>query len=519
MADKQPFISEEKPIETNETTQFDSTLLSLNEKLDNVDDDNEQYYNDILDQLANVNPNIDFFIFFICKKCKKHPLLKFDNNFLYNLDEFNYTCDCQKNKYIKIKIEEFENLFGVGYFEENNDDLRDCIKCNNNHKFSGYLEINKKDICIKCMNVKDKNKNEEKYIKFDEHAMYKRIIYLISIFKLYEEVKVNNSDNNNDEKSKKKKQIKMFITELIRNYINLKNYNVYQTLINLETSIQESERKSSIDDLFKYNLEIKNANDFRRIINDKNLLEYVTKINITRRNINNLGLLSCLKNLNHLDLRNNCIADIKPLVNANFSKLEFLNLSSNKIGNDSIQHLKDFKFTNLKYLNLDSNYISDYGIFFALSSNKNFKQLEQLYLKFNVFTCFTDDKGKKIKRKEYKEYFDKINLDFNSIQKLGVSYGVFNNISIEYIFPCLELNNIKVIDLKYNNLSNYGFLFTKDKCKWCRQLEKDIRNEENPKVEKINLKEGNYKIDEILNNPYCQLDYAEQIRFLNSFIY
>ena len=517
MADKQPFISEEKPIETNETTQFDSTLLSLNEKLDNVDDDNEQYYNDILDQLANVNPNIDFFI---CKKCKKHPLLKFDNDFLYNLNEFFYTCDCQKNEYIKIKIEEFENLFGVGYFDENNDDLRNCIKCNNNHKFSGYLEINKKDICIKCMNVKDKNKIEEKYIKFDEHAMYKRIKYLISIFKLYEEVIVNNSDNNNnDEKSKREKQIKMFITELIRNYIKLKNYNVYQTLINLETSIQESEKKSSIDDLFKYNLEIKNANDFRKIINDKNLLEYVTKINITRRNINNLGLLSCIKNLNHLDLRNNCIVDIKPLVDASFLKLEFLNLSSNKIGNDSIPHLKHFKFTYLKYLNLDSNNISDYGIFFALSNNKNFKQLEQLYLKFNVFTCFTDDNGKKIKRKEYKEYFNKVNLDFNSIQKLGISYGVFNNISIEYIFPCLELNNIKVIDLSYNNLSKYGFLFTKDKCKWCRQLEKDIKNKEIPKVEKIILKKGNYKIDEILNNSYCKLDYAAQIQFLNSFIY
>ena len=71
--------------------------------------------------------------------------------------------------------------------------------------------------------------------------------------------KVDNSKNKNDEKLKnkeKKEKIKIFITELIRNYIKLKNYNVYQTLINLETSIQESEKKSSIDDLFKYNLEI-----------------------------------------------------------------------------------------------------------------------------------------------------------------------------------------------------------------------------------------------------------------------
>jgi hypothetical protein len=181
-------------------------------------DDNEQYYNDILEKLANVNPNIDFFI---CRKCKKHPLLKFDNDFLYNLDEFYYTCDCEKNKYIKIKIEEFENLFGEEDFSEN-DALQNCIKCYNNHKYSGYLEICKKDICIKCMKIKDKNNNDEKYIKFDEYAMYKRIKYLISIFKLYEyeEDKVDNSKNKNAEKLKnkeKKEKIKIFITELIEN--------------------------------------------------------------------------------------------------------------------------------------------------------------------------------------------------------------------------------------------------------------------------------------------------------------
>ena len=202
--------------------------------------------------------------------------------------------------------------------------------------------------------------------------------------------------------------------------------------------------------------------------------------------------------------------NIYPLINATFVNLEFLNLSTNKIDDSNINHLKDFKFKNLKYLNLDANLINDYRIFFAIANNKNFGKLEQLYLNYNILYCLTDENGKTIEKKKLKDYFAEVYLDFNSIQKLGVSNGVFDKQSIEYIFPCLELNNVKEIKLKYNNLVNYNFLFTKNKCQWCRQLEKDIRDNKKPKVEKIFLKEGNYiKIKE----------HKEEIKFLESFIY
>ena len=152
-------------------------------------------------------------------------------------------------------------------------------------------------------------------------------------------------------------------------------------MINLEVSIKELAHKSSEDNLFIYNIQIMNTNDFRNILDDKNLMNYVTKIDLQRKNINNLGLLSNFKNLNHLDIRSNCIVDTRPLINASFENLEFLNLSSNKIGDDIIENLKYFKFKNLKYLNLDMNYITDYAFFFALSENKNFGNLEKLYLK------------------------------------------------------------------------------------------------------------------------------------------
>ena len=208
--------------------------------------------------------------------------------------------------------------------------------------------------------------------------------------------------------------------------------------------------------------------------------------------------------------------DTRPLINAPFENLEFLNLSSNKIGDDIIENLKSFKFKNLKYLNLDMNYITDYAFFFALSENKNFGNLEKLYLKYNVFSRLFNKNIKTIKNKEFEDYFAKAHLDFNSIQIFGLSNGVFNQKSIEYIFPCFELNNIRIINLKYNNLINFDFLFI---CQWFLQLEIDINDNKKPKVEQIQLKEGNYNIKQILDNLLILKEHAEEIRLLESFIY
>ena len=513
MDENEPSFNSELAIEINETDTETTNYESLMPVINSID--NEQLYNEIIQKLVYMKPE---FTYYICKICKKNPLLIFDNDFLYKLDEFKYTCDCQKNEYRKIKIENFQEHFREEYKEENDDedDFQNFVRCKKKHKFSGYFENSKKNICIKCMKVKDNNNNEGKYIIFDDYSMYKRIKYLISIFKLYNKDNISEDKNKIKEKIEKKEKIKAFITELIQNYINFKNYNIYQTLINLEVSIKELAHKSSEDNLFIYNIQIMNTNDFRNILDDKNLMNYVTKIDLQRKNINNLGLLSNFKNLNHLDIRSNCIVDTRPLINAPFENLEFLNLSSNKIGDDIIENLKSFKFKNLKYLNLDMNYITDYAFFFALSENKNFGNLEKLYLKYNVFSRLFNKNIKTIKNKEFEDYFAKAHLDFNSIQIFGLSNGVFNQKSIEYIFPCFELNNIRIINLKYNNLINFDFLFI---CQWFLQLEIDINDNKKPKVEQIQLKDGNYNIKQILDNLLILKEHAEEIRLLESFIY
>ena len=47
----------------------------------------------------------------------------------------------------------------------------------------------------------------------------------------------------------------------------------------------------------------------------------------------------------------------------------------------------------------------------------------------------------------------------------------------------------------------------------------DINDNKKPKVEQIQLKEGNYNIKQILDNLLILKEHAEEIRLLESFIY
>ena len=69
---------------------------------------------------------------------------------------------------------------------------------------------------------------------------------------------------------------------------------------------------------------------------------------------------------------------------------------------------------------------------------------------------------------------------------------------------------------KYNNLVNYDFLFTENKCQWRLQLEKDIKDNKKPTVDKIYLKEGNYNINKFLDDTNSK--YHDDICLLKSYV-
>ncbi len=88
MDENEPSFNSELAIEINETDTETTNYESLMPVINSID--NEQLYNEIIQKLVYMKPE---FTYYICKICKKNPLLIFDNDFLYKLDEFKYTCD------------------------------------------------------------------------------------------------------------------------------------------------------------------------------------------------------------------------------------------------------------------------------------------------------------------------------------------------------------------------------------------------------------------------------------------
>ena len=108
-------------------------------------------------------------------------------------------------------------------------------------------------------------------------------------------------------------------------------------------------------------------------MNNVNSLNSIIEINIRRNNFNDISKLCELDliNLEKLILPENCISDIKPLINAKFKKIQIIDFEYNKIGDDNIPYLSEIKFENLNELNLYLNNFTDPSIFgFKAGENK-----------------------------------------------------------------------------------------------------------------------------------------------------
>ena len=152
-----------------------------------------------------------------------------------------------------------------------------------------------------------------------------------------------------------------------------------------------------------------------------NNVNIIIEININRNNFNDISELCKLDliNLEKLILPENCISDIKPLINAKFKNIKLIELEFNKIGDDNIPHLFKLKFEKLEEFNLYSNNFTDPSIFgFKNNENEaNLPNLKVLFLGNNKI----DWKLKK----------DKINnYNFNKLKSIGLSCGLFDEISI-----------------------------------------------------------------------------------------
>ena len=402
-----------------------------------------------IDSESNIEPIKQYSnVHFICKKCHQIPMIKF-------IDVSNVNCTCKCFKDDKIEITKFldNTLLNIDERNEEEDNeeqennlLLDVFYCqmHRGQKFLYYCENMNCEIslCSKCLIEEDTHINHS--IKIFDLLMNEtdeKIEFIKDKFNLNShsfDNKTSNFLSENLDKLIKYDNFIKFINALINDYNYYTCYshfliinNLYQFLENLN-NIQALELNEAIN--------IKTINNLEKIINENtNLIASIILINC---NIYDISLFckANLKNLITLNLKGNNISNIKSLPSAKFKKIETLDFSFNRIGDDNIKYFSQLEFKKLKFLNLYGNNFSDFKLF-ELCNNNKLKRLKKLYVGPNQF-----------KNSE-------INIIFNTVKlkEIGLINGIFNNESINYIHN-FKFDNLKSIFLYGNNLSSLSFI-------------------------------------------------------------
>ena len=376
---------------------------------------------------------------FICQKCNKVPRIEF-----IELKKFNYICSCHEDKNLEIdKIKEKS----ICEFENDKDDIIKYLKCQVHHKkFHYYCKYCNTNLCRECLSKKTDHRYHALYL-FDLHTFEtNEIIY--NIYKIL----------NDDSKKLNMENIEYSIIEtilflfsvIVKDFIYYPNYSHFKIFQNaltfFKTFFSNINNNKIIESL---EIEKKLIITYKKALDENmNNIHSIIEINIDRSNFNDISELCKLDliNLEKLLLPDNCISDIKPLINAKFKNIKLLVLYRNKIGNDSIPHLFKLKFEKLEEFNLYSNNITDPSIFeFKNRENEeNLPNLKVFYLGNNKI--------------DWKLQKDKINnYNFNKLKSIGLTCGLFDEISISYL-QYFNFNNLEKLYLSRNNIYSLSFV-------------------------------------------------------------
>ena len=246
---------------------------------------------------------------------------------------------------------------------------------------------------------------------------------------------------------------------IVLSYKNSHCFNSFKNLYNLFDfleKINNNEKKLNMNK--KENIKMEFFLKIKQPIYLKDFLKKFPKdtdkiesIIIPRYNFYDLKLLklnelpSSYNNLIILDLRNNNISDISPLISINFPELKILDISINRLSNESIGNINDLSKNcpKLETLNLFNNNFTEYKL---LKTVESFKCLKALNVGNNVLQ--TDFKS--IKN-------ENLTFDLANIEDLGLSFSVFSKQSINLI-KNMKLNNLKKLDLSSNKLTSLSFV-------------------------------------------------------------
>ena len=445
------------------------------------------------------------------------------------------TCPCSVVE--NYEIQKFEDNYI--FKEEINTDPQKIptsdlfCACDNKKKNEYYCVDSQKNLCNECIGKQRDHINHTIIVFFDESI--KRIIdnikgVILDDYK--EENDINrdkeNSDNNSsnndkiieNELTKKQESLEgdeldnfndiiALLKKLIEQYNKNPYYNLYQTIKNLydfcskmgeEKKISNEESNKEKEVITKKRIRYKR--EFKDLKEDDNIIS----INIITNNFYDLSILKkcSYKNFQFLEilrLQENNIDDIKVLSEIEFPNLRELNLSKNRLNDNCIEHLKNFKIKKcIKELNVYDNNIKNPEFF---SIMKDFKQLEVLFVGHNKF----------------ENRFDAESYEFpDTLKKVGLTIGVFSNESIEAIKK-FKFKNLETLYLKGNGFKNLEFIkdLQCDKLEniWLRNnLIEDYRPLERFKetIKVINLR-GN-----LISNIKGLDEFLKQFKVLNEFV-
>ena len=411
------------------------------------------------------------------------------NNF--NISQFEKSCFKQKENSYSNKIS-YNNSFN------SNNNLSIAKKF-----YNDSFDTNKNDYCPSSNNItfnidncsNNLSNNLYNSSDLDEQITNSFFEIIIDIFEKFKSFIYSNKIDKREE----------FFTDFLDDMNKVIMTFKSQYNENNNTSIVKNEK--SFDSILSLESKLINIKSFEELENHKkNSYIFSIIINYEKR----LQFLSVLKelelySLEKLELRNNKIKDISPLLNPSLYFLEKLDLECNDIDNDCISVLKEVKFHHLKYLNLFKNKITSIEIFEVI---RKFKDLETFYIGYNPF-CQNEINNNQ------KKYLLPENL-----VELGMTAN-FNNESIYFIIY-LNLNHLKALFLSENNLKSLkcleNFNFKNLEVFWAKNNQLIDINEiqylkDKKTIEKINLC-GN-KINTLDKNIYKLLAQFPNLKYID----
>ena len=417
---------------------------SIIDNLSLLDIDNDEkrinHPTNIFESYAN---DEEYFLF--CRKCFSPPEIIF-----IDLSKINIECQCSHAVNTSLQYV-LKNYLIKGEKDQTKEkrEVNNYFQCEKHlMKYVAYCDDCLIDICERCL----ADKCHFNHTKFRFPNIYEKSKDFISYY-------ISSSPEIISNYGKGKSTLMNLINAELNSYKNYPCYINYKNLNNLFIFLRQNKDKNNNKNINQNEnnkkelfIKIKTVKELKNIIKDNpDKLNTIESINIQTQNFYDLSFLKINEssvsydNLIELNLKKNNISNITSFISINLPELKNLNLSMNRLSDQSIGDIHNLFKTcpKLTKLDLSSHAFTDYIL---LEFIKEFKYLKKLYLGNNKFHF----NNKNIKYQKYK-------FDLSNIEELGLSSGVFSKQSIE-LMKNFKLDNLKKLYLRSNNLTSLSFV-------------------------------------------------------------